>query len=127
MKFGNEFKEFAIRGNVLDLAIGVVIGAAFSTIVTSLISDIITPLILNPSLEAAHLSNLEDLHWMGMKYGKFLSAIITFILTAFALFIVVKAANRMKQKQEDVSAPPTIEITPTEILLAEIRDELRKK
>ena len=126
MGFTKEFKEFAVRGNVIDLAVGVVIGGAFGSIITSLITDIITPVILNPALKAAHLTDLAELQFMGMKYGKFLSAIISFIMTAFALFIVVKAINKMKRKKAEEPAPPP-EPTKTEILLTEIRDELKKK
>ncbi|MFL5753893.1 MAG: large conductance mechanosensitive channel protein MscL [Bacteroidia bacterium] len=121
-----EFKEFAIKGNVIDLAIGVVIGAAFSAIVTSLINDVITPLVLKPALDAAHLSNLEDLTAFGsVKYGKFLSSVISFILVAFVLFLVIKGINRMKKKQDEAPVTPP-EPSAQEKLLMEIRDALKK-
>mgnify|MGYP002361052508 FL=1 len=89
-----EFKDFAMRGNVVDLAIGVVIGGAFGKIVGSLIDDVITPLLLKPALEAAHLSKLEDLTMMGsVKYGLFLSAVINFVIVAFVLFMIIKGMN----------------------------------
>lgn len=123
----SEFKKFAIQGNVVDLAVGVVIGGAFGKIVGSLVDDIITPAVLTPALKAAHLTNLADLTIPGtaIKYGNFLSNIISFAIVAFALFMVVKAINRMKRKQEETPAPPP-EPTQTEILLTEIRDALKK-
>ncbi|MES2545051.1 MAG: large conductance mechanosensitive channel protein MscL [Bacteroidota bacterium] len=121
----SEFKEFAIKGNVVDLAIGVVIGAAFSKIVTSLIDDVITPLILKPVLETAKLSKIEDLvAFGGVKYGIFLSSVINFILVAFVLFLVIKGINASKKKDVQVIIAPA---GPTqEELLTEIRDLLKK-
>ncbi|OQP64928.1 mechanosensitive ion channel protein MscL [Niastella vici] len=118
-----EFREFAMKGNVVDLAIGVIIGAAFSSIVSSLVDDVITPLLLKPALEAANLQDLDKLTILGtVKVGKFLAAILKFIIVAFILFLIVKAINRFKKKEE-VAAP----VTPEEIiLLREIRDSLRK-
>ena len=122
-----EFKEFAVKGNVIDLAVGVVIGGAFGKIVTSLVEDIIVPAILTPTLEAANLNNLADLVIPGtaIKYGNFLSAAISFIIVAFALFIMIKGINSLKRKEEPKPAAPA---GPTqEQLLAEIRDLLRKQ
>ena len=84
MGFVKEFKEFALKGNVLDLAIGVVIGGAFGKIVSSLVDDIITPAVLTPALKAAHLANLSDLVIPGtaIKYGNYISNIISFIIFA---------------------------------------------
>lgn len=128
MSFIKEFKEFAIKGNVLDLAVAVVIGGAFGKIVSSLVEDIITPAILTPALKAAHLSNLSQLVIPGtaIKYGSFLSQIISFIIVALALFVVIKATNRFK-KQEAVA--PTVTPAPSkeEVLLTEIRDLLAAK
>lgn len=121
-----EFKAFAMRGNVVDLAVGVIIGAAFGAIVNSFINDVITPLLLKPALEAAHLSKLEDLTVFGaVKYGKFLSATINFIIVAFVLFLIIKAMNAAKKKEEAKPEPPAP--TPADIvLLTEIRDLLKK-
>jgi large conductance mechanosensitive channel len=121
-----EFKAFAMRGNVVDLAVGVIIGAAFGTIVNSFINDVITPLLLKPALDAANLSKLEDLTVFGaVKYGKFLSATINFIIVAFVLFMIVKAMNAAKKKEEAKPEPPAP--TPADIvLLTEIRDLLKK-
>ena len=88
-----ELKDFLFRGNVLDLAVAVVMGAAFNAIITSLVSDIITPVILNPVVKAANVENLSKLSWNGIAYGNFLSAIINFIIVGTTLFFVVKAAN----------------------------------
>ena len=122
-----EFKAFAMRGNVVDLAVGVVIGGAFGGIVKSLVDDILTPAILTPALKAAHIADLSQLVIPGtaIKYGNFLSQIISFILVAFALFMIIKGLNRMKKKEE--AAPVTLpEPTVTEKLLMEIRDSLKK-
>jgi large conductance mechanosensitive channel len=119
-----EFKSFAMRGNVVDLAVGVIIGAAFSTIVNSLITDVLTPLMLKPALDFAKLSKLEDLTAFSVvKYGKFLAATINFLIVAFVLFLIVKAMNAAKKKEEakEAAAPPA-DIQ----LLTEIRDLLKK-
>ncbi|RYY98093.1 MAG: large conductance mechanosensitive channel protein MscL [Chitinophagaceae bacterium] len=128
MGLSKEFKEFALKGNVVDLAIAVIMGAAFGAIVTSLVDDIITPLILTPALEAAHLKNINELAWGAVKYGSFLAAIIKFIIVAMALFLVIKGINRMKRRKE---APATTEpaapvYTLQEKLLMEIRDSVKK-
>lgn len=123
-----EFKSFAMRGNVVDLAIGVVIGGAFGKIVGSLVDDIITPAVLTPALKAAHLTNLSDLVIPGtaIKYGNFISTLLSFTIVAFALFIMVKAINVAKKKEE---AKPVADPEPSaqEKLLMEIRDALVKK
>lgn len=124
----SEFKKFAIQGNVVDLAVGVVIGGAFGKIVSSLVDDIITPAVLTPALKAAHLTNLADLVIPGtaIKYGNFISNIISFMIVAFALFMVIKGINRMKKKEAEAPAAPP-EPTQTEILLTEIRDSLKNR
>jgi large conductance mechanosensitive channel len=127
MGFVKEFKEFALRGNVIDLAIGVVIGSAFSSIVKSLVDDIITPAILTPALKAAKISDLTQLVIPGtaIKYGNFISQIISFIIVTLALFLMIKGINRMKKKEIESPAEPT-EPTVQEKLLMEIRDSLKK-
>lgn len=127
MGFLSEFKSFAMRGNVVDLAIGVVIGGAFSKIINSLVEDIITPAVLTPALKAANLTNLADLAIPGtaIKYGNFLSTCISFMIVAFALFMVVKGMNAAKKKEESKPAPPP-EPSNQEKLLMEIRDALKK-
>jgi large conductance mechanosensitive channel len=122
-----EFKEFALKGNVIDLAVGVVIGAAFNAIVKSLVDDIITPLILTPLLERAGLKNIQELTWgAGVKYGNFLSNIISFIIVAFALFMIVKGINAIRRKEDEKPAAPPAP-TNEEKLLMEIRDALKNR
>jgi large conductance mechanosensitive channel len=122
----SEFKNFAMKGNVVDLAIGVVIGGAFGKIVNSLIEDVITPLLLQPALDASHLKNLSELTAFGsVKYGMFISAIINFIIVAFVLFMIIKGINAAKKKEQE--AAPSAPAGPTqEQLLTEIRDLLKK-
>ena len=124
MGFVSEFKAFALKGNVIDLAVGIVIGAAFSKIVTSLVDDIITPAILRPALKAARLENLSQLVIPGtaIKYGNFLSAVIAFLIIALALFLVIQAINKMQRKEP--VAPVEVKATKEEVLLTEIRDLL---
>lgn len=121
-----ELKAFLFRGNVIDLAVAVIIGSAFGAIVTSFVNDIITPLILNPALKAANVKNITQLTWNGVKYGSFLGAVINFLIIGTSLFFVVKAAEKAmpkKQEEEDVEvAAPT-----QEELLTEIRDLLANK
>jgi large conductance mechanosensitive channel len=120
-----EFKTFLMRGNILELAVAVIIGAVFGAIVSSLVDDIITPLLLTPALEAAHVDNIEKLQWGAVKYGNFLSSIIKFLLTAFVLFLVLKAMNKLIKKEITPEQPPAP--SETEKLLAEIRDVLKNK
>ncbi len=120
-----EFKEFVMQGNAVDLAIGVVIGAAFGKIVSSLIDDVITPLLLKPALDEANLSNIADLKWGAVKYGSFLSNIISFVIVAFVLFLIIKGMNATKKKEAEAPAAPA-EPSVQEKLLMEIRDSLKK-
>jgi len=121
----SEFKAFAMKGNVVDLAIGVIIGGAFGKIISSLIEDVITPLLLKPALSAANLSKIEELTvFGGVKYGMFISAVINFIIIAFVLFMIIKGINAAKKKEVVAPAPPA---GPTqEELLIQIRDLLKK-
>ena len=121
----SEFKAFAMKGNVVDLAIGVIIGGAFGKIVNSLIEDVITPLVLKPALSAANLSKIEELTvFGGVKYGMFVSAVINFIIIAFVLFMIIKGINAAKKIEEALPAAPA---GPTqEELLTQIRDLLKK-
>lgn len=126
MGFIKEFREFALKGNVVDLAIAVIIGAAFGTIVSSLVDDIITPLLLTPALDAAGVKDLDKLAWGAVKYGNFLAAIIKFLIIALVLFSIIKLMNSLKRKKEEVAAPAAPEYTLQEKLLMEIRDSLKK-
>lgn len=123
-----DLKAFLLRGNVVDLAVAVVIGAAFGAIVTSLVNDIITPLILKPAMKAAGVEQIAQLSWNGVAYGSFLSAIINFLVVGTVLFFVVKAAEKAQNLgkkeeavEEEVAAPTQEE------LLTEIRDLLANK
>jgi large conductance mechanosensitive channel len=133
MKMLQEFKQFAMRGNVMDMAIGIIIGAAFGKIVSSIVSDVIMPPI-GLLLGGVDFSNLaitlregaDGVEPVLLKYGVFINTVIDFIIIAFAIFMVVKAINSMKKKEEEKPAAPPAP-TKSEILLAEIRDELRKR
>ena len=125
MSFLKEFKSFALKGNIVDLAVAVIIGGAFGSIVSSLVDDIVTPLLLAPALKAANVQDIANLSWGAVKYGNFLSSIIKFTLIALVLFSLIKALNAFKKKEEAAPAPPA-EPTLTEKLLAEIRDSLKK-
>ena len=122
----SEFKDFIAKGNAMDLAVGVIIGGAFGAIVNSLVVDVITPALLNPALKAAQVENLAELKTDGgILYGKFLAAIISFLVIAFVIFLMVKAINSMKKKEE--AAAPAAPAGPTqEELLTQIRDLLKK-
>jgi large conductance mechanosensitive channel len=129
-----EFKTFAMRGNVVDLAVGVVIGAAFGRIVTSLVDGIIMPLMglatggVSFSDRVVVLRDAvvgpdgkEAVAAVLFKYGAFLQTILDFVIIAFAIFLLVKFVNRMKRKEEAAPAPPSEEV----VLLREIRDALK--
>ena len=123
-----ELKSFLLRGNVVDLAVAVIIGAAFGAIVTSLVNDIITPLILNPALSAAGVDKIAELTWNGVAYGNFLSAVINFLVIGTVLFFVIKAvekAQNLTKKEEPAEDTPA---APTELeVLQEIKALLEKK
>lgn len=123
MGFLKEFKEFAVKGNMMDLAVGVIIGGAFGKIVTSLVEDVITPLLLNPALKAAGVDKIENYAVGGIMIGKFLAAVLSFICIAFVVFLLVKVMNKLRKEKDPAPAGPT----ETEKLLAEIRDELKKR
>lgn len=131
-KFFREFKEFAMRGNVLDMAIGVVIGAAFGKITTSIVNDLIMPLI---SLITGGV-DFSDWQWtlkegVTLNYGNLISVILDFIIIAFAMFLVIKAMNavqHIREKEQEVKeAIPEDPKPTTEELLAEIRDLLKEQ
>jgi len=130
-----EFKEFAMRGNVIDLAVGVVIGAAFGKIVTSLVNDIIMPpigyvtggvdftamkYVIKPADPAAEIAEVA------INYGNFINVVIQFLIVAFCIFMVVKAINSLQKKKEEAPAAPPAP-SKEETLLAEIRDILKSK
>jgi large conductance mechanosensitive channel len=133
MKLVNEFKTFAMKGNVVDMAVGIIIGAAFGGIVTSLVSDVIMPPIgaliggIDFGALSIKLSNpLDGTKPVEILYGKFLNTVINFLIVAFAIFMLVKGMNSLKKKEEAApSAPPA----PSQevVLLTQIRDLLGKK
>ena len=123
-----ELKAFLLRGNVVDLAVAVIIGAAFGAIVTSFVNDVITPLILNPALKVAGVEKIAELTWNGVAYGSFLSAVINFLVIGTVLFFVVKAAEKAQNLGKKEEAAEEAAAAPTqEELLAEIRDLLANK
>jgi large conductance mechanosensitive channel len=130
-----EFKEFAMKGNVIDLAVGVVIGAAFGAIVTSLVADVVMPVLglltSGINFSEAHLVLKEanpdaKTPAVLLSYGKFINTLINFVIIAFAIFLVVKAINIAKRKE---AAAPPVPAAPTaqEVLLTEIRDLLKQQ
>jgi len=120
----NEFKKFALKGNVLDLAIGVIIGAAFGKIVSSLVDDIIMPLIglLIGGIDFAELA--FTVGKAEVKYGSFIQTVVDFLIIAFSIFIFIKIINNRFRKQEEAKPAP-VEVDKKEVLLAEIRDLLK--
>ncbi|MBP3303409.1 MAG: large-conductance mechanosensitive channel protein MscL [Muribaculaceae bacterium] len=137
-----EFKEFAMRGNVIDMAVGVVIGAAFGKIISSLVDDIIMPLV---GVVTGGI-NFTDYKWViqkavidgqtqevlkpevTMNWGSWVQTIVDFLIVAFCIFVAIKAINQLKRKQEEAPAPaPAPEPTKEEVLLTEIRDLLKEK
>ena len=123
-----DLKAFLLRGNVVDLAVGVIIASTFSAIVTSLVNDIITPLILNPALKSAKVERISELSWKGVGYGSFLSAVINFLVVGTVLFFIIKGiekAQSLTKKEEIVEEAPA---GPTELeVLQEIKALLEKK
>ena len=104
--FWADFQKFLVRGNVIDLAVAVIIGGAFGKIVSSLVEDIITPAILTPALQAANVDALEKLSYNGIKYGVFLAAVINFFVIAFCIFLLIQAFEKAKRRlvrQESVA------------------------
>ena len=124
MSFVKEFKEFAMKGNVVDLAVGVIIGAAFGKIVSSLVENILMPFIgillhgVNFKELSVNVGNAQ------IKYGMFLGAVLDFLIIAFVLFLIIKAITKLQKKEEAAPAAPPL--TQDQLLLTEIRDLLRK-
>lgn len=132
MSFVDEFKTFIQRGNVLDLAVGVVIGAAFGKIVSSLVADMITPVIglvaggVNFTSLKLAIGGKPDAP-VTINYGNFLQSIFDFLIIAFAIFMVVKVVNKLQKKKEEAPPPEPPKPTKEEELLTEIRDLLKQK
>ena len=135
-----EFKEFAMRGNVMDMAVGIIIGAAFGKIITSLVNDVIMPPIgllmgnvdfsdlfvnLTMGQSFASVTEAEAAGAPIIKYGIFINTVLDFVIVAFAIFLLIRALNKLKRKQEAAPPPAPPGPTPEQKLLAEIRDLLR--
>ncbi|MGI9222199.1 MAG: large-conductance mechanosensitive channel protein MscL [Woeseiaceae bacterium] len=133
MSMGSEFKAFAMRGNVVDMAVGIVIGAAFGKIVSSFVADVLMPPI-GLALGGVDFSELaitlkegtEGAEAVMLNYGAFIQTVADFLIVAFAIFMVVRAMNSLKKKEEEAPAKPA-EPSKEEVLLTEIRDALRSK
>jgi len=139
--FFNEFREFAMRGNVVDLAVGIIIGVAFGAIVNSLVNDIIMPpiglimgnvdfsdLFINLSgQEYASLAAARDAGAPVIAYGAFINAVINFVIVAFAIFMVIKGMNRLKRRAEEAPEEAPAQQPRQEVLLEEIRDLLKQR
>ena len=132
MKLFDEFKAFVMRGNVVDMAVGVIIGGAFGKIVTSLVNDIFMPIIgmisgnVNfSSLEIKLGEPVEGAEQAAIRYGMFIQEIVNFLIIALCIFMVIKVINKMQKKKEEAPAPAP-EPTKEEVLLTEIRDALNK-
>jgi len=128
-----EFKEFAVKGNVVDMAVGIIIGAAFGKIVSSIVSDVIMPPIglivggVDFSKLAFTLKQASgDAAAVVISYGKFIQTVVDFIIVAFAIFMLIKAINTLKRKQEAAVQPPPAP-SKEQVLLSEIRDILKEK
>jgi large conductance mechanosensitive channel len=123
MSWLKEFREFAVKGNVVDLAVGVIIGTAFGKIISSLVADIVMPLI-GIVIGGIHYEDLViEVGDAQIMYGKFLENLVDFVIIAFVIFLMVKAINHFRRKQEQAAAPPPREVQ----LLEEIRDLLKQK
>ncbi len=133
MSMVSEFKDFAMRGNVVDMAVGIVIGGAFGKIVSSFVADVLMPPI-GLALGGVDFSGLAvtlqeaagEVEAVTLNYGTFIQTVIDFLIIAFAIFLVVKAMNSMKKKEEEAPAAPP-EPSKEEVLLTEIRDALRTR
>lgn len=122
-KFLQEFKEFAIRGNVVDMAIAVIIGGAFGKVVASLVNDIILGVMASFVGEI----KFEHLSWRAIGYGNFITSVINFVIIAFCMFLVVKVMVALKRKNDAEEAAAPVEPSKEELLLTEIRDILKSK
>lgn len=135
MSILKEFKEFAVKGNVVDMAVGIIIGAAFGKIITSVVADIIMPPIgiLIGGVDFKDLAfvlknGIDEATTVKIFYGKFIQTCIDFIIVAFAVFVLIKILNSLKRKQEAIAVESTpIALSKEEILLTEIRDILKNK
>lgn len=134
MQILKEFKEFAVKGNVIDMAVGIIIGAAFGKIVSSFVADVVTPPI-GLLLGGVDFSNLaitlkaaaEGAPAVVLSYGKFIQSMVDFTIIAFAIFMAIKAINTLKRQEQEAAPAAPPEPTREELLLTEIRDLLKEK
>jgi large conductance mechanosensitive channel len=138
MKLAKEFKQFVARGNVVDMAVGIIIGGAFGKIISSLVTDLLMPPLgvliggvdftdLKVTLKPSSITEMGDkVQAVTLNYGNFIQTFIDFLIIGFAIFIMIKAMNRMKRKEEEKPAAPPAP-SKEEILLSEIRDLLKKQ
>jgi large conductance mechanosensitive channel len=135
MSFIKEFKEFAVKGNVVDMATGIIIGAAFGKIVSSVVNDVLMPP-LGLALGKVDFKDLKivlqeatpDIAEVSINYGMFLQTAIDFVIIAFCIFLLIKGINRLKRKEEAAPEPPSVPVpSKEEVLLSEIRDILKTK
>lgn len=119
-----EFRDFAMRGNVVDLAVAVIIGGAFGKIVTSLVNDILMP-IIGTFIGDSFASLTININGVAVKYGAFIQSVVDFVIIAFVIFMVIKGMNKVKKKKEEAPAAPPAP-TKDQELLTEIRDLLKK-
>jgi len=122
MGFLKEFKEFAMKGSIIDLAVAVIIGAAFGKIIASLVDNILMP-VIGSFLGSSFAGLTVQINGVEIKYGLFIQASVDFIFVAFLLFLIIKAMNKMKRKKEVIAA---VKPSSTDVLLMEIRDVLKK-
>jgi len=134
MGFVKEFKDFAMRGNVVDMAVGIIIGGAFGKIVSSLVADVVMPPLgwATGGMDFSEMKYVirpeaEGVTEVAVGYGKFIQVTVDFVIVAFAIFLMVKAMNSLKKKEEAKPAPPPPAPPRGEVLLAEIRDLLAKR
>ena len=127
MGFIKEFKEFAVKGNVMDMAVGVIIGAVFGKIVTSLVNDILMPIIgmLTGGIDFTGLK--ATIGEANITYGQFVQSVIDFVIVAFCIFLMLKGINKLNRKKQEPAAPEAPKGPTQEELLAEIRDLLKQK
>ena len=117
--FWADFRKFLMQGNVIDLAVAVIIGGAFGKIITSLVEDIITPAILNPALQAARVNDLQNLSINGIKYGVFLAAILNFLVIALCIFLIIRAFEKARRRFIRSGEAAEAAVTPDPVVIAQ--------
>ena len=124
--FFSDFKDFLMQGNVVDLAVAVIIGAAFGKIIDSLMTDVITPLLLNPALKTAGVDNIESWAPGGIKWGLFIAAILNFIVIAFVMFTIIRSMQAAKRRMERAEALAEPEVDPALATQEKLADSVNR-